>query len=72
MSDGSLITGRVHAVNASHHKVTLELRDGSIKTFKTTGVVNLAGVFPGVRLTLELKEDLAVSVRKLPTAPASF
>lgn len=70
-TEASLITGKVHAVNASHHKVTLEFPGGSMQTFKTAAAVDLAGVYPGAQLRLQLDAGLAVSVRKLPPGPAA-
>lgn len=70
-ADAKLVTGKVHAVNARHHKVTLKFPGGAMQTFKTAAAVDLAGVYPGARLRLQLDAGLAVSVRKLPPGPAA-
>lgn len=57
-------TAEVVAVNAKKHKVTLKLSDGTTKTVKVGKKVNLAAVQPGLDVTVQLTEGLAISVQK--------
>ncbi len=55
-------TAEVVAVDAKKHKVTLKLSDGTTRTVKVGKKVDLAAVKPGLDVTVQLTEGLAISV----------
>jgi hypothetical protein len=62
--DTAKVTAKVTAVDAKHHKVTLQFADGSTKKVAVGKKVNLSAVPVGTDVTVQVSEGLAISVTK--------
>jgi hypothetical protein len=58
------VTAKVTALDAKHHKVTLQFADGTTKTLKVGKKVNLADVKVGEDVTAQVAEAVAIVVQK--------
>ena len=56
------VTAKVTAVDAKHHKVTLQFADGTSKKVKVGKKVDLTAVPVGTDVTVQMTEGLAISV----------
>jgi hypothetical protein len=57
-------TAKVIAVDARHHKVTLQFADGTSKRVKVGKKVDLSAVPVGTDVTVQMSEGLAIAVGK--------
>lgn len=62
--DTAQVTVKVTAVDATKHKVTFELPDGTTKKVKAGSKVDLSTVRPGDNVTMQVSEGLAITVEK--------
>ena len=62
--DTAQVTAKVTAVDAKHHKVTLQFADGTSKKVKVGKKINLADVPIGTDVTVQVSEGLAISVER--------
>ena len=58
------VTAKVTAVDAKHHKVTLQFADGTSKKVTVGKKVNLSAVPVGTDVTVQVSDGLALSVDK--------
>jgi hypothetical protein len=64
MVDTRQVTAKIIAVDAPHHKITLEFADGGTRAVKLGKKVDLSTVHVGDDVTAQLSEGLALSVEK--------
>jgi hypothetical protein len=62
--DTMQVTAKVTAVDAKHHKVTLQFADGTTKKVKVGKKVDLTAVPLGTDVTVQVSEGVAISVGK--------
>jgi len=62
--DTMQVTAKVTAVDAKHHKVTLQFADGTTKQVKVGKKVDLAAVPVGTDVTIQITEGVAITVEK--------
>jgi len=63
-ADSVRSTARVTALDAKHHKVTLQFADGSSKTIQTSKKIDLSKVKVGDDVTVEVAQAMALDLKR--------
>jgi uncharacterized OB-fold protein len=64
MADTQEVFVKIVAIDANHHKVTLQFADGKTKKLKVGKKVDLTNVKPGDNVVVQVSEALAILVEK--------
>jgi hypothetical protein len=64
MADTTQVTAKVTALDADHHRATLEFEDGSIRTVPVRADIDLSKRSVGDKVVIRTTDSLAISVEK--------